>query len=213
MRAGSTTSYKWISTDGTTEEWGKLWGNQGWQSSWDKGGVKTMYDPCPVGYRVPSTGHYTFITAHNDQASNGYGNPLCNWKFNTVEKIYNEAGEPYGKADTGNGVNWAKEAPYGLHYYANGVKTKSEGAQDGVQDYGVLPTDQSTIYFPAQGWIPYGFGCSSNENELQYQTNRPADGKIDCYRMASTTDGNFYYGWTKVNWGQAMGLPVRCVRE
>ena len=216
VQGTATSGYTWVGGTKADEgvEWTNLWGNAAiGESLFDKGGVKTMYDPCPVGYRVPSTGHYTFITSHGDQSSTGYGNPFRNWQYNCVEKIYDEAGAAYGKADKGNGVNWAKEAPYGLNYYANGVKTKSADATDGVQDYGVLPTDQSTIYFPAQGWIPYGFGCSSNENELQYQTNRPAKGNVNCYRMASTNDGNFYYGWTSVNWGQAMGLPVRCVRE
>ncbi|MBO7168459.1 MAG: hypothetical protein J6V43_00030, partial [Rikenellaceae bacterium] len=216
VQGTASSGYTWVGgTKADVDvEWTKLWGNAAiGESLFDKGGVKTMYDPCPVGYRVPSTGHYTFITSHGDQSSTGYGNPFRNWQYNCVEKIWDETGTAYGKAATGNGVNWAKEAPYGLNYYANGVKTKSEGAQDNVQDYGVLPTDQSTIYFPAQGWIPYGFGCSSNENELQYQTNRPAKGNVNCYRMASTNAGEFYYGWTAVNWGQAMGLPVRCVRE
>ena len=205
--------YTWVGGSKAAEgiEWTNLWGNAALDAGLgDKGGVKTMYDPCPVGYRVPSTGHYTFITSHGDQSSTGYGNPFRNWQYNCVEKIWDENGAAYGTAEVGN---WAKEAPYGLNFYSNGVKTKSEGAQDGVQDYGTLPADQSTIYFPAQGWIPYGFGCSSNGNEMQYQTNRPANGNVNCYRMACTNDGNFYYGWTKVNWGQAMGLPVRCVRE
>jgi hypothetical protein len=205
--------YAWTGATAAGEgvEWANLWGNAALtESLFDKGGVKTMYDPCPVGYRVPSTGHYTFITSHGDQSSTGYGNPFRNWQYNTVEKIFDENGANYGETDAG----WAKSAPYGLHFYANGVKTKSEGAQDGVQDYGVLPADQeSLIYFPAQGWIPYGFGCSSNGTELQYQTNRPISGSVNAYRMMCSNDGNFFYGWTTIDYGQAMGLPVRCIRD
>ena len=216
IKGTGSNGYTWVATTKSIAaaedaEWTKLWGNPALDESlYDKGGVKTMHDPCPVGYRVPSTGHYIFITSHGDQSSNGYGNNLRNWQFNSVEKIYDADGNPTGKTDTG----WAKSAPYGLNFYANGVKTASPDAQSGVQDYGVLPADQSSvIYFPAQGWIPYGFGCSSNDNELQYQTNRPAKGKINCNRMMCSNDGNFYYGWTSVNWGQAMGLPVRCIRD
>ena len=216
IKGTGSNGYTWVATTKSIAaaedaEWTKLWGNPALDESlYDKGGVKTMHDPCPVGYRVPSTGHYIFITSHGDQSSNGYGNNLRNWQFNSVEKIYDADGNPTGKTDTG----WAKSAPFGLHFYANGVKTASPDAQSGVQDYGVLPADQSSvIYFPAQGWIPYGFGCSSNENELQYQTNRPAKGNVNCNRMMCSNDGNFYYGWTSVNWGQAMGLPVRCIRD
>ena len=215
IKGTGSNGYTWVATTRSIAaaedaEWTKLWGNPALDESlYDKGGVKTMHDPCPVGYRVPSTGHYIFITSHGDQSSNGYGNNLRNWQFNSVEKIYDADGNPTGKTDTG----WAKSAPFGLNFYANGVKTASPDAQSGVQDYGVLPADQSVIYFPAQGWIPYGFGCSSNDNELQYQTNRPAKGKINCNRMMCSNDGNFYYGWTSVNWGQAMGLPVRCIRD
>jgi hypothetical protein len=48
---------------------------------------------------------------------------------------------------------------------------------------------------------------------MQYQTNRPVNNSANCYRMACTNTGNFYYGWTSIDWGQSMGLPVRCVRD
>ncbi|MBO5758477.1 MAG: fimbrillin family protein, partial [Rikenellaceae bacterium] len=201
MRAGSTTSYKWISTDGTTEEWGKLWGNQGWQSSWDKGGVKTMYDPCPVGYRVPSTGHFIFITAHGDQASTGYGNNFRNWQFNSKEIIFDEAGAVLGAHE--------KVEPYGLHFYINGAKTKSEGAVDGVQDYGITPDGLQTMYIPCQGHITYS--GSPYDNNMYLQTNAPANGQT---RWMKTESGNFYYNATSGSYDQqAKAMPVRCIRE
>ena len=203
MRAGSETSYAWISTDsdGATEEWGKLWGNQGWTGSWDKGGVKTMYDPCPVGYRVPSTGHFIFITAHGDQASTGHGNNFRNWQFNSKEIIFDEAGAVIGGHE--------KEAPYGLHFYINGAKTKSEGAQDGVQDYGVTPEGLQTMYIPCQGLITYS--GSPYDDNMYLQTNAPATGQT---RWMKTEKGNFYYNATFGSYDQqAKAMPVRCVRE
>ncbi len=200
MRAGSTTSYKWIATNGATEEWGKLWGNQGWESSWDKGGVKTMYDPCPVGYRVPSTGHFIFMTSHNDQAG-AYYNKLANWKYNCQEVIFDTEGNVP--------VEWGKVEPYGLHFYINGVKTKSEGAVDGVQDYGVTPEGLQTMYIPYQGLITYS--GSPNDNNMYLQTNAPADGQT---RWMKVESGEFFYNATSGGYDQqAKALPVRCIRD
>ena len=201
MRAGSTTSYAWISTDGATEEWGKLWGNQGWESSWDKGGVKTMYDPCPAGYRVPSTGHFIFITAHGDQASTGYGNNFRNWQFNSKEIIFDEAGAVLKAHE--------RVEPYGLHFYINGTKTASEGAVDGVQDYGVTPAGLQTMYIPCQGLITYS--GSPYDYNMYLQTNAPANAQT---RWMKTEEGNFYYNTTSGSYDQqAKAMPVRCIRD
>ena len=199
LSAWGETSYSWMNgVDGTTADWGKLWGNQ---AGADKGGIKTMYDPCPVGYRVPSTGHFKFITAHGDQASTGYGNNLLNWKFNCVEKIFDESG---------NVINGdLKAAPYGLNFYIKGAKTASPDAVEGVQDYGVLPADVTTAYFPAQGLMTYSGG--GYDGRIYLQTNRPAASNT---RWMKAEDGNFYYNATSGSYDQqAKALPVRCIRE
>jgi len=199
LSAWSGTGYSWMNgVDGTTADWGKLWGNQ---AGANKGGIKTMYDPCPVGYRVPSTGHFKFITAHGDNASTGYGNTLLNWKFNCVEKIFDESG------NTINGD--LKAEPYGLNFYIKGAKTASPDAVEGVQDYGVLPADQTTAYFPAQGLNTYSGG--GYDGRIYVQTNRVTSGNTIWMKAE---DGNFYYNATSGSYDQqAKALPVRCIRE
>jgi hypothetical protein len=194
-------NYAWISTDGKTEEWGKLWGNQGWTGANDKGGVKTMYDPCPVGYRVPSTGHFAFISSHKDQAG-AYYNKLANWKYNCKEVIFDENGNVP--------VDWSRNEPYGLHFYINGHKSSDPNAiKDATQDYGITPDGLNTMYIPAQSLIRYS-GDPWDYN-MYLQTNAPATGQT---RWMKTEKGEFYYNATGGDYAQqAKALPVRCVRE
>ncbi|MBO7168979.1 MAG: hypothetical protein J6V43_02740, partial [Rikenellaceae bacterium] len=121
--------------------------------------------------------------------------------FNSKEIIFDEAGAVLGAHE--------KVEPYGLHFYINGAKTKSEGAVDGVQDYGVTPEGLQTMYIPCQGLITY----SGNpwDNNMYLQTNAPANGQT---RWMKTESGNFYYNATSGSYDQqAKAMPVRCIRE
>ena len=96
-----------------------------------------------------------------------------------------------------------------MNFYIKGAKTASPDAVEGVQDYGVLPADVTTAYFPAQGLMTYSGG--GYDGRIYLQTNRPAASNT---RWMKAEDGNFYYNATSGSYDQqAKALPVRCIRE
>ena len=67
--------YNWLSP---TAEIESNWGSPGKVTSIDecavsKGGYKTIYDPCPAGYRVPDYYYFTGLTAANGTGVSGKG--------------------------------------------------------------------------------------------------------------------------------------------
>lgn len=67
--------YNWLSP---TAEIESNWGSPGKVTSIDecavsKGGYKTIYDPCPAGYRVPDYYYFTGLTAANGTGESGKG--------------------------------------------------------------------------------------------------------------------------------------------
>lgn len=208
-------SYSWVFANasvqesGRTAEWGKLWGNQEGAGAWDKGGVKTMYDPCPVGYRVPSAGHFRFITSHGDNAG-AYYNKMAEWKYNCVEKLFNENGEAINAS---NNV-----APFGLNFYIKGSKAAAE-VEEGAQNYGVAPEDKTTAFFPAQGLINWSYSDKTYGTvDVTAHTNQVYDANFYGYStlfMKATRNGEFFNNTNSASYGeqQAKALPVRCVRE
>lgn len=214
-------SYTWIGPGeldpGTTAVWGKLWGNQ----SAEDGGVKTMYDPCPVGWRVPDPKQLFFITSHMDNIGASYAKATP-WKLNCKELIYDEDGNNVG-AGLVNGaastISPFTSEPYGLNFYIHGVKT-STGDDDIM---GSAPADQTVSYFPAQGMIRYsgsyyGIGSNWNGNNVAIHTNAPSSSTSyggRSLKMKACQNGDFYYNADAVSYGEqlATGLPVRCVKE
>lgn len=84
------TSYVWCTSASPetvrpldeSNPWGYLWGNP--NTSINSIADKSIYDPCPVGWQVPSSGQWQFIT------SNGVDMIFCygyngRWKYNNVE--------------------------------------------------------------------------------------------------------------------------------
>ncbi len=215
-------SYMWTAgteehiVSGATNEWGKLWGNQkeGY-SRWDKEGVKTMYDPCPAGYRVPGPGHFAFVTAHNDDAGAGY-NSMAAWKYNCVEKLFDEV----GNKNYPDGLCQGK-APYGLHFYVKGSKTATPGAEAGAQDYGVAPEDATTAYFPAQGFFNWSASERTANGEspnIYAHTNAVKNAEwygYSTYFLQAEAQGEFFTMQGSCSYGeqQAKAMPVRCFRE
>jgi hypothetical protein len=209
-------SYSWVwpnvnvHAPGTTAEWGKLWGNQTGAGAWDKGGVKTMYDPCPAGYQVLSAGHFRFITSHGDNAG-AYYNKLAEWKYNCVEQLFDDAGEKL------NGAN--NVAPFGLNFYVKGSKTAAEGVADGAQNRGVAPEDKTTAFFPAQGCISWGYSDKTyGEVDVTAHTNQVREPDFYGFStlfMKAERKGEFFNNTNSISWGeqQAKALPVRCFRN
>ncbi|MBQ8864117.1 MAG: hypothetical protein IJ014_05275 [Rikenellaceae bacterium] len=219
LTSGSKQGYSWLNTaaaeSGQTTEWGKLWGNQAAEAL---GGVKTMYDPCPVGYSVPAPGKFAFITSHQDDATAYYNNNAA-WKYNCREQIF---------ADTLNADNvypaintTFKQRPYGMHFYIHGAKTPAE-VEEGAQNYGVEPDDKTVAYFPVTGHLNYGMSdyTYSDWSAVTAFSNAPtpdkAYGSGMNYFMSANYAGDFYrYNYRSMSYGDQQGkaMPVRCFRE
>ncbi|MBO5758952.1 MAG: hypothetical protein J6R31_02800 [Rikenellaceae bacterium] len=217
--SGQNYSWLWSANAGGNgqTEWGKLWGNP---EATALGGVKTMYDPCPVGYSIPAPGKFAFITSHNDDAT-AYYNYDVDWKYNCREKIF---------ADTLNGETYPtlnsatfKVRPYGLNFYIHGAKTPAE-VEEGAQNYGVEPEDKTVAYFPVQGPLTYSMGDQTYRDDapVTAMTNAPAYSQVAYssqmfyFMSASYVKGDFYrYNVRSISYGDQFGkaLPVRCFRE
>lgn len=220
ISATSANCYAWIGTEastlGTEAEWGKLWGNQ---EGAPQGGIKTIYDPCPVGYSIPAPGKFAFITSHNDDAS-AYYNHDVDWKYNTREKIFGDVATDGKYSPIATTM---KVQPYGLNFYIHGAKTPAE-VEAGAQNYGIEPEDKTVAYFPCTGCLSYSFGDQSYRDDglVTAQTNAPApvkgnaDGGMTYFMSASYVKGDFYrWNRTSMSYGEQMGkaMPVRCFRE
>ena len=119
----------------------------------DNAVVKTVYDPCPVGFKMPASNAFTGFTS-NGQYQSGAANINAN-----------------GTADS-----WDKfSAAYGHNFYTNGSKTatiffpasgfrgNSDGSLGGVGNYGyywsAVPSDTGNGCSLSFGWssvIPQG---------------------------------------------------------
>ena len=80
--------YNWLSP---TAEIESNWGSPGKVTSVDecavsKGGYKTIYDPCPAGYRVPDYYYFTGLTSENGVGESGKGVKFT--VANGVEAVY-----------------------------------------------------------------------------------------------------------------------------
>ena len=219
IKAGN--SYTWLGPGaqdpGTEAEWGKLWGNQG-------GGVgaKTMYDPCPAGWRVPDPKALWFITSHADNIGAAYAKPAP-WKLNCKETIYDAQGNNVGAAYVNNAVSTVSPftaEPWGLHFFIHGTKTPASGED---YDQGNLPADQTVTYFPAQGMIRnngeyFSIGSSWAANNVVAHTNAPDASTSYGGRtklMLAAQNGDFFYNASAASYAeqQNTGRPVRCIKE
>lgn len=58
--SGAKHGYSWITTDAT------VYGAEKFKALWDNDGKKTMYDPCPAGYKVASTAAWNAVKESSD---------------------------------------------------------------------------------------------------------------------------------------------------
>jgi len=184
----------WITSDeksnGQTNDWGKLWGNQ----SATGNGVKTMYDPCPVGYTVASPDRMKFITSTGVKTSVG-----ATWQVNSTANLNNEDG-------TEVALNPLKNAPWGLFFYVHGTRTESG-----------TPADKTTVFLPKQNWVQNNAGIQ-DANLIGLYTNavssadmwggQPYKTLVTYAGLASTKESS----WTSAAQA-ACAFPVRCVSE
>ena len=104
-----------------------LWGtDQGFKTNGERdAGNKTIYDPCPVGYRVPPVGSVVFESEEGDKNSSN-----MNWDSNNIywpnletlgkeENNYKSGADSYGFwLNRANGY----EKPTGVPFYSDGSK-------------------------------------------------------------------------------------------
>ena len=185
-------SANWVSSasssNGQEDDWGKLWGNQK-----DNGNaVKTMYDPCPVGYTVASPEHFKFVTSTGDRLV--AQDPT--WQLNTPAEI-NSTIDP----------NPIHNAPWGLEFFTKGTRT-AEG----------LPADQTTVFLPRQSWIQnnatprntYGYIClySNAPSTESLWGGQPYKMKVESHGYADIKSPSWTYAAEA-----GCAFAVRCVSE
>ena len=181
-----------------------------------------MYDPCPVGYTVPTTSQFNFVTSHNDDISEGWAKPAP-WKLNCKEDIFDNNGVNVGRYNAEG--NPFTNSPFGLNFYVKGTKTAVDSTDPNYNEnyiIGKAPADATTAYFPNVCWITwggsyYGYGGSSEARIVRY-TNAPSSATEWCgqpLRMHADSKGNFYYrGKGTNNLSEvSTAVPIRCVRE
>ena len=187
---GSNWASSATTSNGQTADWGKLWGNQ---TATGKG-VKTMYDPCPVGYTVASPDRLKFISATGEKTSMG-----ATWQVNATANLNNADGSAVSN-------NPLKNSPFGLFFYTKGTRTESEH-----------PADKTVVFLPRHNWSS-NQGAEKQENFICLYTNAPSAEENwggQPYKAVMTYAG--YGSFKESSWSYAAetaaALPVRCVSE
>ena len=228
--AGATPTF-----DDTANGWGHLWGNNANTKDLSSRGEKTIYDPCPVGWKVPSASEARFITSHGDDLGRTYlGN--APWKANCIE-VYEAFSKGnlrqfvLGGASKGNYNTYLKldETPYGFHFF---VEDRAAGSALPVEDPDTRPTwegydhvpDGEMMFLPAAGCLTHaglmgrvGASCHYWSNQT---SNRSSDSKVPYpekgYPIAGGIEANMvfqFYITGQVDYAQVgVGASVRCVK-
>ncbi len=204
--------YAWMGLKGAkaTDGWAALWGNTGNNTAIGSG-QKSIYDPCPVGWRVPDPEAFLFVTSDGSNAPTNTS--VANmWKYNVAEDI---------DVFSGNAKQIIIDCSEteGFHFYIKGAKSLDEDGETIL-----LPEDQTTMYFPGTGYLAYGSGNPMNKRfatddnasvSIFMATNTTMTGSSAgyAYRMNVFSNGNFA-SMGKGNYEQlATGISVRCVKE
>ncbi len=209
----ATSPYTWFKNGATvpSDGWGGLWGNAEGEDELGSGS-KTIYDPCPAGWRVPEPEAFRFMTVDGVDVPSADSAKKCIWKLNCSETVAE------------NAVVDAMVSQ-GFHFYVKGAKSLSEDGEV------VLPQDQTTIYFPGAGIAIYS-SYPDNDSFYDYSkpttcfcemyTNAPvarfkADGglsSVGAIRASMRTDGRFTSRTTGGRYEQlASACPIRCIKE
>lgn len=224
-----------------TTGWAYLWGNPTLSTA-NVVGQKSIFDPCPVGWQVPSSCQWAFISGHGTDMGRNYG---CKapWKYNSKEfwdsfdAGYNvldvdKLREIVGKNDDGtyksyNATaltqsikhNYAGTMKRGFHVY-----TESHGTGEIPEDQLLIETtltrpEGPTMYLPAAGersWLGYLIRVGSH---AFYHSTTIKSSTL-------TVNDRTYPGGVHISWEgqqywryradfqqQAAALPVRCVKS
>lgn len=120
---------------GMANNGGYLWGtDKGFDPSVIELGSKTIYDPCPVGYRVPPVNTFVFECRQRKPDKPPYSNNV----FYNVKK-HNIDGETYNNVY----LRWIKETNHGTSEYTTGeffktVNTETDRPDDSYTKYQVV---------------------------------------------------------------------------
>ena len=123
-----------------------LWGNPT-RADGVGSGVKTIYDPCPVGYRVPDADAYRFFTGNGADMNR---DNILEYNLN-----FDKTATPFVRdGDKITGVNL--DSSFGFHFYT--ASALSDGQTDADR------ADKTTIFFPAYQCIYYTAETRLNES-------------------------------------------------
>lgn len=238
---GNASPYCWFMAgvrptfDDSANGWGHLWGNNANAKDLSSRGEKTIYDPCPVGWKVPSASEARFITSHGDDLGRGYfGN--APWKAGCIE-VYDafQKGNikqfTVGGASKGNWNTYIKldHNPYGFHFF---IEDRATGAALPVEDpdtrltwegYTNVP-DGELMFLPAAGCITHGGLMARVGAACHYWTNQTSNRSSDSkkpypeggYPIAGGIEANMIYQFYitgQIDYAQVgVGASVRCVK-
>ncbi len=147
-----------------------LWGTSSYTADVSETGNKTMYDPCPPGYRVPSLNALTIYDGYNDlwESSQAQHSSFSS-RFVPVPESTDEDDQDY-RTGNGHSADFVSGAPfYGFWLdYANdfgfnssATETQEEGPGGttnttwalGANAYGVGYYSSTTVANGTYGWI------------------------------------------------------------
>jgi hypothetical protein len=158
--------------DDLEKAWGHLWGNMTVSGSNNSAvGVKTIYDPCPPGWKMPAAHHYRFIAANGaDLSANAV--KRTPWAMNSVEarKAY-EAGYITREPD----VLWYSTFKRGFNFYIQDRNTGTNAGDAPDQGEYTKVASGKTMFLPAAGtrlWsssaaIRTGASCHYLNNQVR----------------------------------------------
>ncbi|MBO5759185.1 MAG: hypothetical protein J6R31_04005, partial [Rikenellaceae bacterium] len=214
---------QWTSTTNTHAEedkgWACLWGNPtGYAKTYGPGsinneqGSKSIYDPCPVGWKVPSHQMFAFITNTGEDRTGTYHYSDA-YKFNVREVIQNNGGTLEYLADARIKSNGNKSETYPidrtLSFFVDDCNKEGAPAD---------PETATMLTFMLSGSRSYGVGYLNEVGNIGiYATNAPTE-------KGSTTGGTAFFDPSNCNYyfktigrgkhaNQACGISVRCVRD
>ena len=199
----NTYKYFWGSKNPSTasDGWNALWGNDNYALT-NTAGEKTVFDPCPQGWRVPAPKAFGFFNFHGgDMAAVYHWENPCRWNFDqsaqgllTVADDHSVKIDPFGAGT------------FGFDFYINSAQENSS----------VVRTDLTTNFFPALG-VENMYGQRIRNGYLVMMTNSALEAASNEYRIAYLyNNGDLFYS-TKGNGhtydGPRTAAPVRCIKE
>ena len=164
-----------------------------------KAGEKTIYDPCPVGYKVPGPRAFAFWNqAGSDMAAVYHYDHLERYNFDQTKTPITV---------TGTAVKLDCSASFGYHCYTASVLNDDQTEAD--------RTNKTTTFFPALGIVSYIGGQSLSTGELSLMTNSLVANDAPGYRSAYITPtGSVYFSKVGSYFGwPATACAVRCIKE